>query len=274
VTPTSTSCSGSDPSACALPLRALAAGGARATIRATTAHASVASGDPAIATFRDDGDTIVVWSGEAGETELQLLDDSGRVVDSSTVVVAPTAQLAVAITGTPKVIAGAAVRLHVYTEDTDGIVTLGDGSVRFAFDGAVSPLIVPSVDEDAGDFVGSVGSGTVTASCPSATLVQPIDVVAASAIDRLDTFVAPSTDDVFVCVSPHSPLGDVFAGACAWQTSDPTIAITSRGGGDDIGGVTLFQPTTSCASFAIGKSGTFTMTCTLAGQTTSVTVTR
>ena len=257
---------------CGLDDHAVAAGGARTTIHVNgVTYADVRSSDPSVATFARSNADIAVTSGAPGTTTLQLLDGAGRVVASGVVTVVATAQLKVnhGWTGSgPRVLAGSTQIFHVTTLDDKGDVTKGDGSVTFTFGGTLSPAVAP-LSGDAVAFVGTPGDGTITADCPNASVTQSITVVDPADITELTTSVAVEANDTaIVSVVAQSAGGGVYAGPCAWQTSDPSVTL-----GSEIGPSLELGPGT-IDIFNLNRSGTFTATCTLAGKTATVTLQR
>ena len=259
---------------CGLDENGVAAGGARTTILVnggvlfTTARSS----NPAVAVFTADGaGKIDVESGAAGTTELQLVDATGRIVASGTVSVVPTAQLRPnrGWTGAvPLVLEGETMVFHVTTLDGSGKITKGDGSVDFALSGSLQPTVAV-VDGDAIAFTGTAGSGTIDATCPDATLSQTVTVLPASAITALDMAgsVQPNNQAV-VTVVPQSAGGPVYTGGCDWQVSDPSVTLDA-----DVTPRLDLGPG-EVAVFNVNRAGSFTISCTVAGQTATVNVSR
>ena len=261
-------------STCGLDQNGVAAGGAHTAILVNggVRFVSVQSSNPAVATFSTDGSSkIDVESGVPGTTTLQLLDAGGRVVASGVVTVVPTATLRPnrGWTGaTPIVLEGETLAFHVTTLDASGKITKGDGSVDFALSGSIKPTVA-LVDGDAIAFTGTAGSGTIDASCPNATLTQAFDIVPASAITALDmTGTVGQNDQAVVTVVPQSGNGPVYTGGCQWQVSDTSVTldadVTPR---LDLGAGEV-------AVFNVNRAGSYTISCTVAGQTASVTVSR
>lgn len=259
---------------CGLDQNSVAAGGAHTAILVNGAvrFSSVRSSNPAVATFTYEGNNkIAVESGAAGTTTLDLLDGSGRVVDGGVVTVVATATLrenrgwdgAV-----PLVLAGETLSFHVTTVDGNGRITKGDGSVRFTLGGTLQPAVA-LVDGDAIAFTGTPGAGTVDANCPDASLSQAISVVPPSAV--LDLGMSAQlqpNDQAVVTVVPHAAGGPVYTGGCAWQVSDPSVTldadVTPR---LDLGAGEV-------AIFNVNRPGSYQVSCTVAGQTASVTISR
>jgi hypothetical protein len=258
---------------CGLDQNGVAAGGAHTSILISGAvhFTSAQSSNPAVAIFTADAGKVDVESGVAGSTELQLLDASGHIVASGTVTVVPTTTLRAnsGWTGAaPIVLEGETMTFHVTTLDGNGKITKGDGSVDFALGGTLAAAVA-LVDGDAIAFRGTAGAGTIDASCPSATLSQPITVVPASAVTALNmTEQLQANDQVVVTVVPQSAGGPVYGGGCDWQVSDPTVTldadVTPR---LDLGAGEV-------AVFNVNRAGSFTIGCTVAGQTATVDVTR
>jgi hypothetical protein len=256
---------------CGLDQNGVAAGGARTSILVDVHFTSVQSTNPAVATFAADSGKIDVESGVAGTAELQLLDGGGHIVARGTITVVPTATLRPnrGWSGTaPIVLENEALTFHVTTLDGNGKITKGDGSVDFTVGGTLTPTVA-LVDGDAIAFVGTAGAGTIDASCPNATLSQAITVVPASAVTALDmTEQLQPNDQVVVTVVPQSAGGPVYTGGCDWQVSDPSLTldadVTPR---LDLGAGEV-------AVFNVNRSGSFTISCTVAGQTATVAVSR
>ncbi|MGZ3426483.1 MAG: hypothetical protein ACXVCV_07535 [Polyangia bacterium] len=259
---------------CGLDQNGVAAGGGHTTILVSgSVHfTSAQSSNPAVAKFTADGaGKVDVESGVPGTTDLELLDAGGHVVASGTVTVVATAQLR-ANRGwngaVPLVLEGETMSFHVTTLDTHGKITKGDGSVNFALNGTLKPTVA-LVDGDAIAFVGTAGTGSVDASCTDASLSQTITIVPAAAITALNMGqqLQPN-DQAVVTVVPQSAGGPVYTGGCDWAVSDPSITldadVTPR---LDLGAGEV-------AVFNVNRPGTFSISCTVAGQTASVTVSR
>ena len=259
---------------CGLDQNGVAAGGAHTTILVNGGvhFVSASSSNPEIAKFTADGaGKVDVESGVPGTAGLSLLDASGHLVAAGLVTVVPTAMLRPSrgwSGPTPLVLEGQTMTFHVTTLDAGGKITKGDGSVSFALGGTLKPTVA-LVDGDAIAFTGTAGSGTIDASCPDTTLSQAVTVVPATAITALNmTQQLEPNDQAVVTVVPQSAGGPVYAGACAWQVSDPSVTldtdVTPR---LDLGAGEI-------AIFNINRAGTYTVSCTVAGQTSSVTISR
>jgi hypothetical protein len=259
---------------CGLDQNGVAAGGAHTAILVNGGvhFVTAQSSNPAVAIFTADGSgKIDVESGVPGTAQLQLVDASGHVVMSGNVSVVPTTTLRPNRGwngAAPIVLENEVLTYHVTTLGADGKITKGDGSVDFALSGTVKPT-VGLVDGDAIAFTGTAGTGTIDSSCPNATLSQPIEVVAAADITALNMLgdVQPN-DQAVVTVVPQSAAGPVYTGGCIWQVSDPSVTleadVTPR---LDLGAGEV-------AVFNINRAGSFSISCTVAGQTAAVTVSR
>jgi hypothetical protein len=259
---------------CGLDLNGVAAGGAHTTILVSGGvhFVSAQSSNPAVAKFTADGaGKVDVESGAPGTATLQLLDGAGHVVASGNVSVVPTATLRPNRGwngAAPLVLEGEPMTFHVTTLDANGKITKGDGSVDFALSGPLKPSVA-LVEGDAIAFVGTAGSGVIDATCPNTTLSQMIEIVPVSALTALNmTAQVQPNDQAVVTVVPQSAGGPVYTGGCQWQVSDPSITldadVTPR---LDLGAGEV-------AVFNVNRPGSFTIGCTLAGQTSSVTVSR
>ena len=259
---------------CGLDQNGVAAGGAHTAILVNGGvhFTSAQSTNPAVATFTADGNgKIDVESGVPGTAELQLLDGGGHIVLSGAVTVVPTATLRPnrGWTGpTPIVLENEPLTYHVTTLDVNGKITKGDGSVNFALSGTLAPTIA-LVDGDAIAFTGTAGSGTIDASCMNASLSQTIQVVSAAEITAIDMEgdLQPN-DQAVVTVVPQSAGGPVYTGGCDWSVSDESVTleadVTPR---LDLGAGEV-------AVFNINRAGSYTISCSVAGQTQTVTISR
>jgi len=259
---------------CALDQNGVAAGGAHTTILVNGGvhFVSASSSNLAVAKFTADGaGKVDVESGVAGSAELSLLDASNRVVATGVVTVVPTAQLRPNrgwSGAAPLVLEGETMTFHVTTLDSGGKITKGDGSVNFALGGTLKPTVA-LVDGDAVAFTGTAGAGSIDASCPDSMLSQAITVVPATAISALNmTEQLQPNDQAVITVVPQSSGGPVYTGGCDWQVSDPSVTldtdVTPR---LDLGAGEV-------AIFNINRPGSYTVSCTVAGQTQSVAVSR
>jgi hypothetical protein len=257
---------------CSLEHNPIAAGGARTRIIGTGLGFTAArTSDPQVATVHVDPPRVDVFSGVPGTTTLEVLDGSGHVVGSGKLVVVATSRLDV-LRGwsgpNPRVLAGTAQIFHVATRDAQGNGTRGDGAVRFTLAGTLSELVVP-VDGDAIGFAGTPGAGSISASCPDASVTQGIDVVAASDVIRVDANATVEPDGTaVVTVMPATAAGPVYTGPCAWETSDSSVTLAA-----DVGPTLALGPG-EVAVFNLNQPGRFTATCALAGQTATVTLER
>jgi hypothetical protein len=202
---------------------------------------------------------------------MQILDAAGRIIAQQQLTVEATATLTTTHGwqgSTPLVLEGQPLVMHVTTHNAHGDVTKGDGSVSFALGGSLMPDILP-VDGDAIGFVGSPGSGSITASCPNATLSEPITVVPVTALTALNLSGSTQPNEqAIVSMVPQSTSGPVYAGPCRWTTSDPSVTLAS-----DIG-PTLELGAGTLSVFNLTRPGSYTVTCQLAGLSATVQLTR
>lgn len=254
---------------CSLTQHTVAAGGAHTTVDVNGTFSSVSTSDPSIAVATKNGTSIEIISGNPGTTTLSIYDAGHRVIASSPLTVEATATLKAKLaTPSPIVLEGQPIVFHVTTLNARGEVTKGSGAVAFTLGGTLMPDIVP-VDGDAIGFVGAAGNGTISASCPSASLTQTFTIVPQSAISALDmSSTTQPNEQAIISVVPRSSAGGVYAGPCHWTTSDPSVTLAS-----DIGPSLDLGPGT-LSVFNLRRPGTFTVTCSLAGLTSSVTLTR
>src|SRR5262249_24621221 len=134
--------------------------------------------------------------------------------------------------------------------------------------GTLSRAIVP-VDGDAIGFVGTPGSGTISASCPDASVAQTFSIVPLTSITSLAMSAQTLPDDsAIVSVVPQSTSRAPCARPCDWPTPDASLTLDA-----DVGPALGLAPGT-ISVFNLPRPGTFTITCTLAGKTASVAVQR
>ena len=158
-----------------------------------------------------------VESGVAGDTDVVLLDAAGNALTKTTLHVANATELAVdrgwGTDPAPTLLDGGVSVLHVTTlRGADTLV--GIGAVHFAFDGAVECTSSDNALSDAyGDVVyfrAHAGGGTITASCPGASVQVPIAVVEPSALTELRA----STSSIHIAADQEGAVRiGAFAGA-------------------------------------------------------------
>lgn len=267
---------------CSVTDNPMAAGGARAEIQVSLAQGysfnQVRSSNQTIATAAIGGTNgldLVVNSGAPGQTQLQLVDASGKLVDQVTVTVTQTAKLALTQGWTgaaPLVLEGSTQTFHVTTEDANNHTLIGTGSVAFDI---TAPLQHADtiVFGDSYAFTGQAGSGTITARAPAVTLVQPVTIVPLSALTSLTGTVGANTIDssgvyANVDVVANSAAGPVYGAACGWTANDPSVVVQSQSTGS------LEGAAKSTTKLKLGTAGTFSATCAIGAVSTTVTLKR
>jgi hypothetical protein len=257
---------------CGLDKHTVAAGGAFTLLDVAGAMFTEARAtNPAVAqAARNTDNQIEIISGAPGATEIEVLN-YGRVVASATLTVEATAKLVYdhAWSGAaPVILENTPQFLHVTTMNASGTPTKGSGAVSFSFAGTVTPSVV-QLDGDAIGFAGTAGDASITGSCPSTSVTVPLSFVPASAVTRIDIkAAAPVREQALVTIVPQSASGPVYTGSCQWHVSDPSVTLEADpelsldGGPGRIGIFNLTRP------------GTFTISCTLVGQTVSIMVQR
>jgi hypothetical protein len=268
---------------CSVTDNPMAAGGARGEIQVSLAQGysfnQVRSSNPSVATAAIGGTNgldLVINSGAPGQTQLQLVDASGKLVDHVTVTVTQTAKLALTQGWTgaaPLVLEGSTQTFHVTTEDANNHTLIGTGSVAFDL---TDPLQHADtiVFGDSYAFTGHAGSGTITARAPAVTLVQPVTIVPPSAITSLTGTVKPNTTDstgvyANVEVVANSAAGAVYGVPCGWTTTDPSVLVESQSTTSS-----LDAAPKSIAKLKLNAHGAFGATCTVGAVSTTVTVSR
>jgi hypothetical protein len=267
---------------CSVTDNPMAAGGARAEISVSLASGfsfnQVRSSDNAIATVGlggSNGLNIEVQSAAPGQTQVQLLDSKGKLVDQVTVTVTATARLSITQgwSGTaPLVLEGSTQTFHVTTVDANNHTLVGTGAVSFTL---ADPL-VDAVQLTFGDsiaFSGHAGAGTITAATPTATLVQPVTVLPLTALTSVTATSQPNTTDsngtyANVDVVADSAAGPVYGAPCGWTLNDASVVIQSQGS------ASLESPAKSSTKFLLKQAGTFSATCAIGAVSTTVSLHR
>jgi hypothetical protein len=268
---------------CSVTDNPMAAGGARGEIGVSLASGysfnQVRSSNSAVASVAlagSNGLDIVINSAAPGQTQVQLVDVGGKVVDQVTVTVTQTAKLATTQGWTgaaPLVLEGSTQTLHVTTVDANNHTLIGTGSVTFE---ATAPLAHSDqlVFGDSFAFTGVAGAGTITARAPATTLVQPVTVVPLTAITSLSATVKPNTTDSAgvhgnVVVTANTTAGAVYGAHCTWMIDDPSVILQSESSTN-----TLESAPQSTSLFVLNNAGTFHATCTTGAVSTTVTLHR
>jgi hypothetical protein len=266
---------------CPLDSRAMAAGGAGASIGITVdpgLHVStVRSSDPGVATFTLEANNglVDVQSGHAGQAQLQLLDGSGGLVDQATVTVADSATL-----GTqrgwsgarPVVLAGATEIFHVTTLDAHQQTLVGTGAVHFTLNAPLTKAL-SVIFGDGIAFSGTPGVGSAVATSPAATTTLEVEVVDASAVDGIAlakagavvSDVVTSRQDVTIVAKRGADA--VYGADCAWTFSDPSASAQSIA----LNG--LEQPAQATSRITFTNSP-LTATCTIGHTTQTIAISR
>jgi hypothetical protein len=257
----------------------MAAGGAQANLTISLASGvsfqQIRSSNPSVASFTVIGGSgldVSAVSAAPGQTQLQLLDGAGKLVDQVTVTVTATAKLTLiqGWTGAaPLVIEGSTQTLHVTTVDASNHTLIGTGSVAFSLSAPLAHAAGALVFGDTYAFTGSAGSGSITARAPSATLVQDVTVVPLAAITGVNGTVQPNSSDANgvyanVDVVASAAGGAVFGATCNWTTSDPSVMLQSQTA------TSLESAAKASSKFLLKSAGSFTATCTVGSAATTV----
>ena len=261
---------------CAVGDNALAAGGASAVIQLQLesgySFTQIRSTVPSVAQFSlGTGLTIDVSAGAPGATQLELIDGAGRLVDSVTVTVKPTATLAITkgwSGSAPLVLEGSQQIFHVTTKDGGGQTLIGSGAVRF--DVGPPLRLLPALT--AGDtlaFSGAPGSGSIAARCNSANALQPVTVVPLAALKSIDATVGPNSVEgqnsyANVDVVAHGAGGDVYGATCSWTVSDPSVTVASQVASS------LESAPRASTRLLLARAGSFSARCAIGALSTSV----
>jgi hypothetical protein len=239
--------------------------------------ASVRSSRPDVAQFTlDVGDSVKVVSGVPGETQLQLLDNAGKLIDQVTVTVSAVAEVTVAAgwTGAGPVILADTVQSLVFAAvDVNHRTLRGFGAIQYELTGSlVAAATPPSAREVEGiSFTGVPGHGSIRANAQAAKLEVPITCVDVSAITGVVTSVQkleqvpqggvpPMPADFDITVTATSAAGAIYGAQCKWTVSDSSVLF-----GNLVND--LLGPAQSVGWFTLNTFASFTATCTLGSQT-------
>ena len=270
---------------CSVADNPMAAGGAHAEIGVSLANGysfnQVRSSNPAVASAAlggSNGLNLALTSASPGQTQVQLLDAGGKLVDEVTVTVTETAKLAITqgwSGAAPLVLEGSSQTFHVTTVDANNHTLIGTGSVSFASTNPLQRVDVPQplVFGDSYPFSGHAGAGTITATAPAATLVQPVTIVPLSALTALTgTVQANSTDSsgvyANVDVVAASASGAVYGATCGWTVNDASVVMQSQAA------TTLESAPRTSTKFKLAMPGTFSATCAIGAVSITVTLQR
>jgi hypothetical protein len=268
---------------CSVTDNPMAAGAARAEISVSLANGfsfnQVRSSNSAVATVAlggSNGLDIVVNSGTPGQTQVQLVDAGGKVVDQVTVTVTQTAKLAFTQgwTGTaPLVLEGSTQTFHVTTVDANNHTLIGTGSVAFTVTDPLQHADGSIVFGDSYAFTGHAGAGTITATAPATSVVQPVTFVPPSALTSVNATVLANTMDstgvyANVDVVANAAAGAVYGAKCDWSIPDQSVTIQSQSS------TSLEATAKSTTKFKLALPGTYSATCTIGAVSTSVSLTR
>jgi len=268
---------------CSVTDNPMAAGNARAQISVSLANGftfnQVRSSNTSVASVAlggSNGLDIVVNSGAPGQTQVQLLDHSGKLVDQVTVTVTQTAKLnfTQGWSGTaPLVLEGSTQTFHVTTVDANNHTLIGTGSVAFTLTDPLQHADGSIVFGDSYAFTGQAGAGTITAAAPAASVVQPVTIVPTSALTSLNATVLANTMDstgvyANVDVVANSAAGPVYGAKCTWAIADQSVTLQSQS-------TTSLEATAKATTkLKLAAPGTYNATCTIGAVSTSVTLTR
>lgn len=263
---------------CSVTDNPMAAGGAQAEISVSLASGysfnQVRSSNSAVAAVSlggSNGLDIAVSSGSPGQTQVQLLDASGKLVDQVTVTVTQTAKLAVTqgwVGAAPLVLEGSTQTFHVTTVDANNHTLIGSGSVTFAI---TDPLQHADtlVFGDSFAFTGHAGAGTITAHAPTTSVVLPVTVVPLTALTNVSANVLANSTDangVYANVDVVASTADgvVYGAPCGWTVNDASVVMQSQAT------TSLEGPAKATTKFKLGTAGTFSATCAIGAVSTTV----
>lgn len=220
--------------------RAIAAGGARATIVAITKMpvASAISSDPSVlaisptpSTHGDGNFYLEVLSGRPGSVRMTLLDDSDREIDHVKLRVEATESIDFTPGWTgqrPLIIAGESYSLHATTLGRGGVTLVGQGALAFEYSSNLEGAPAGVFGDTAGFRALFPGRGTVTIRAGWLTKQIDVDIVAPESLDPIRML----TNQITIAKgrsleTPYTlTFGDkpVFGG-CRWTSTDVRVAM-------------------------------------------------
>ena len=216
-----------------------------------------------------------VVSAAPGQTQVQLVDGSGKIVDQVAVTVTATARLAITqgwSGAAPIVLEGSQQTFHVTTVDANDHTLIGTGAVTFDLTDPLAPGDVLTFGDSIA-FSGHAGAGTITAHTPTASLVLPVTILPLTALTGLTATVQPNTTDssgvyANVDVAANSASGDVYGAPCGWTVNDPSVVMQTQTT------ATLEGAPKASTRFLLKQPGTFSATCAIGAVSTTVSLTR
>lgn len=238
----------------------------------------VRSSNPQVATFTlAEGANIDVVTATAGTTDLELLDDSGSVVDSVTIEVEPIASLTLAA-ASARVVAGGSYEVKVTLTDAAGR-TLGGGSGRIhavAANGVITfqrDMVTGTVLEFT---IPTAGTSTVTVTADAASSTLALQAVELAAITRIDVGTDgykptynPNDQIEVVWSTPSTAAGPVYGAKCNWKIDDPSVTLVANGAENDLG-----RSPYDNSQFMLAHAGSFDVVCTIGTAQLAVTLRR
>ena len=238
---------------------------------APPAFASAASSDPTVATATRNADgTIEVVTATAGSTDIQLLDDTGAVIDSLTIDIESVTSLAFATPGSVQVLASGTYNVDVTpTGATDEPLIGAASRIEASADGTLANVTVTPTMVSADAVVSFAatdrGNGTVTVTAGSLTETLVVMVVAGTDITSIalgsggfGPSFNPNDDTEVVWTQAVAAGGPVFGATCAWQVDPSEATLHSHAPADDLGNSPLEN-----SQFVLNGDGPFPATCTI-----------
>jgi hypothetical protein len=239
------------------------------TIVTHSTVASVVSTQPSVATVSLLNGSVQVTGNAVGLTDLVLLDPSNAEIDRTTLHVVSTESLERKVgsqTSPVLVLEHTTQTFHVATV-TGGVHTVGVGAVHFSLSGnAHQAFTIIGPVGDAVAFIGDAGDGRIVATADQASAQVDVRFVPLSNLTGLSAQLtllqmnADGSAQAHVAVTPLTADGPVYGANCTWTTSDSSVQVLNAG-------VDLIDgPPAVEADFALAHAGSYSVTCSFAGQ--------
>jgi hypothetical protein len=222
---------------------------------------------------------VPVTAGNPGSATLTIYDPTGKVIDQTTVEVAPTTSITLSTPSGLTLLEGQSYAVHATTIGAGGATLAGSGAIHFAYTGSLASAAPTNAfcTGDCGYFTAATaGGGEANVTALSASTPLQLQVVPTSAIDTL------SFASATVSIAPNgvgsmaytlkSSGATVYTGGteltCTSSNSNVAAPMTQL-----FGSTLAASATTSSIAIGSGSAGSATITCSVGGQQATVNVT-
>lgn len=258
---------------------AYAAGGADDDISVTmlthgcshAAYQTIRSTQPEVAVLTAIPDGVHIKTGIPGTTELQLLDDHGKIVDKTPIKVQLIDHYAVL--GGGVLLENVPVMLQYTAYNRIGTPLVDKNATQKAVSGSLTML--PTEDPcSPAKLIGSVGTGVFRLSSGEVSANSIFQVVSREQIASIAMRIGSISERGFVEVyaSPKLVDGQEVNGAlCQWSSTDSAIELHATY--PDPNTIFFSSHPVSRADFILSHRGSFTVTCTIGAVAANATIT-